>query len=385
MLIIFIVGQQQIYAQHRIYYNWAKESLKTTNDLYLVDDGKYLFRETYPFDEQHQATYLGTTDNSKANLYSYLWPFSGSLSAYAALYEVYRDNSLLEHIDREIWPGLRQYEDFREPFAYASYIKEASMSDRFYDDNIWLGIDFTDLYLGSKKIAYLEEAHKIWTFIKSGMDDELGGGIYWCEQRKESKNTCSNAPAVVFLLKLYEATQDISFLNEAKSLYAWTKNTLQDPADKLYWDNINLSKKIDRAKYPYNTGQMIQAGALLFKITGEKSYLFDAQASAVAGYNHFFHHDKVSEIKSSYPILKQSDNWFIAVMLRGYVELYAQDSNKIYIDAFKSNLDYAWSHMRDAEGLFGKDWLVKKEAQGKKWLLDQFAFAEMYARLAALK
>ena len=37
------------------------------------------------------------------------------------------------------------------------------------------------------KQAYLEKAKLIWKFILSGKDDVLGGGVYWCEQKKESK------------------------------------------------------------------------------------------------------------------------------------------------------------------------------------------------------
>ena len=73
------------------------------------------------------------------------------------------------------------------PKAYASYIKDAPLSDRFYDDNVWLGIDFTDVYLMTSQENYLQSAKLIWKFIESGMDDCLGGGIYWCEQKKESK------------------------------------------------------------------------------------------------------------------------------------------------------------------------------------------------------
>ena len=44
-------------------------------------------------------------------------------------------------------PGLAEYLDtVRMPAAYSSYIHSAPASDRFYDDNVWLGIDFCDLY-----------------------------------------------------------------------------------------------------------------------------------------------------------------------------------------------------------------------------------------------
>ena len=364
------------------YYAKASETLAQIENLYAVPDGKQLLRENYPFDDTYSASYLGGGENeNKTNPYSYLWPFSGSFSAYVALLEHSNDQAVKSHIDRVVLPGLENYYDTRKPSGYASYINSAAPSDRFYDDNVWLGIDFTDLYLHTKEQAYLDKAKEIWRFVESGMDDKLGGGIYWCEQKKESKNTCSNAPAVVYLLKLYEATKSKPYLDQAIQLYSWTKDNLQDPSDQIYWDNINLAGKVQKAKYPYNTGQMIQAGALLHKITKKKEYLQDAQASAKAGLGYFF----AEKGTAAYPHLKKSDNWFIAVMLRGYVELYHQDKNKQYINAFNANMDHAWTAMRNSDGLFSKEWSGKTSNSDKKWLLDQLAIAEMYARLADLE
>ena len=126
-------------------------------------------------------------------------------------------------------PGLAEYLDTtRMPAAYASYINTAPASDRFYDDNVWLGIDFCDIYEATGDKKYLAQAEMIWKFIESGTDDVLGGGIYWCEQKKHSKNTCSNAPGTVYALKLYAATGDGRYLEQGKGLYAWTKEHLLD-------------------------------------------------------------------------------------------------------------------------------------------------------------
>ncbi len=358
----------------------ARETLAKIDEHYAVNDGTHLYRETFPFDSNYQASYLAEAEQKQApNAYSYLWPFSGSLSAYVALLETTGDNSLQKHLDEKIIPGLNRYFDKRSPVGYASYIHTAPESDRFYDDNIWLGIDFTDLYLHTKNKAYLEKAEEIWKFVASGMDDKLGGGIYWCEQKKSSKNTCSNAPAVVYLAKLHQATKNQEYLTEAIHLYEWTKRSLQDPSDHVYWDNISLKGSVNKSKYPYNTGQMIQAGALLFEITKEKKYLVDAESTAKGGFEYFFAQDTDD---AKHPVLKSSDNWFIAVMMRGYVELYKQNQDKTYIDAFRKNLAHAWSAMRDEDGLFTKDWNQQTATPGKRWLLDQFAIAEMYARLA---
>jgi len=390
-LIAVLLLQTQAWGQHKFKvdanYLRAQEMLSQVDKYYLVPDGTGLYRENFPYDDTYKASYLAdvgdadkdAADNTahRANPYSYLWPFSGGLSAQVALLETSQDRKIKTVIDRHVLKGLAHYFDKRSPVAYASYLNSAPLSDRFYDDNIWLGIDFTDLYLATKDKKYLQEARAIWAFIESGTDDKLGDGIYWVEQNKNSKNTCSNAPGAVYALKLYEATGEKRFLKRGRDLYAWTKEHLMDPTDNLYWDNINLKGSVDKAKYAYNTGQMIQAAVLLYKLTNNKVYLADAQKSAKAAYAYFFDH----RASADFPVLKKTDNWFIAVMLRGFVSLYHIDMDRTYIKAFQENLDFAWKNNRDKEGLFAKDWTGKEKAD-KKWLLDQYAIAEMLARLS---
>ena len=88
---------------------------------------------------------------------------------------------------------------------------------RLYDDAIWVGIDLADLYSKTKDSWYLDYAKSVWNFVLSGKDDELGGGVYWDENAKDSKNTCSNAPAVVLALKLYQITNDAAYLENLPS------------------------------------------------------------------------------------------------------------------------------------------------------------------------
>lgn len=354
---------------------------------YYSSPGTCLLRENYPLDETYSATYLATaaTDN-RPNPYSYLWPYSGTFSAVNALLEASENSQYKQTLNTKVLPGLEEYFDSqRTPNAYASYIgvNQAPTSDRFYDDNIWLGIDFTDTYQMTQEKKYLEKAKMIWDYIASGIDDQLGGGIYWCEQKKESKNTCSNAPGSVLALKLFQATKDSTYFAEGKKLYEWTKKNLQDPTDFLYFDNIGLNGKIGKAKYAYNSGQMMQAATLLYKLTGNKAYLTDAQNIAKECHNYFFT-DFTPATGEPFKLLKKGDIWFTAVMLRGFIELYHQDKNKTYLDTFNKNLDYAWNNARETNGLFNTD-LSGAEKDNRKWLLTQAAMVEMYARLATIK
>ena len=345
-----------------------------------------LLRENFPFDEKHKVTYLASEEQANIpNQFSYLWPYSGTFSAVNALFEATHDKKYKKLLDSRVLPGLEEYFDTqRVPNAYSSYIRTAPASDRFYDDNVWLGIDFTDTYQMTQEQKYLDKAQLIWKFIESGTDSILGGGIYWCEQKKESKNTCSNAPGSVLALKLFKATNDSSYFEKGKKLYEWTQRNLQDSADYLYFDNIRLDGKIGKAKFAYNSGQMMQSAALLYQLTKNPIYLKDAQNIAKECFNYFFTDFTPATNEEAFRMLKKGDIWFTAVMLRGFIELYQIDKDKTYINAFNKSLSYAWDNARDEKGLFNTD-LSGKSKDERKWLLTQAAMVEMYARLATIQ
>lgn len=363
----------------------ARQTLDSLYLNYSVDNSS-LLRENYPFDEQHTVTYLASEEQANIpNQFSYLWPYSGTFSAVNALFEATHDKKYKKLLDSRVLPGLEEYFDTqRVPNAYSSYIRTAPASDRFYDDNIWLGIDFTDTYQMTKEQKYLNKAQLIWKFIESGTDNILGGGIYWCEQKKESKNTCSNAPGSVLALKLFKATNDSSYFEKGKKLYEWTQRNLQDSADCLYFDNIRLDGKIGKAKFAYNSGQMMQSAALLYQLTKNPIYLKDAQNIARECFNYFFADFTPATNEETFRMLKKGDIWFTAVMLRGFIELYQIDKDKTYINAFNKSLSYAWDNARDEKGLFNTD-LTGNNKDERKWLLTQAAMVEMYSRLATIQ
>lgn len=350
--------------------------------LRLYDAGHdNLFFETYPFKPGNKVTYLAGNDTITGKRVAYLWPTSGVFSAVNALLKTTHDNLYLNLLKARILPGLEQYYDsLREPSCYQSYITLTGRSDRYYDDNVWLALDFCDLYNFTGRPEYLEKSVKIWQFVLSGWDDNLGGGIYWCEQKKNSKNTCSNAPASVLALKLFEATRDSLYFRWGVRIYEWTKTYLQDPADHLYFDNKSLTGETDTRKYTYNSGQMMQAAALLYKLTGSKIYLEEAQQIAKSVID-YFTEDYTTGNGSKIRLFKNTGTWFNSILFRGYTELYNLDKNDQYINIFRDNMDQLWNHVRNRDGLFSKDWKGQKEDVYKS-LLDQSGLVEIWAVLA---
>jgi len=146
--------------------------------------------------------------------------------------------------------------------------------------------------------------------------------------------------------------------------------------------NIKMNGKVDSAKYTYNSGQMLQAAALLYKLTGEKNYLSEAQKIAKSAILHFTKDFTTPEGKQI-RLFKNTGNWFNTILFRGYAELYRLDKNPEYIQIFQDNLDQLWNHVRDKNGLFGKDWTGKDKPK-YQWLLDQASLVELWATMAEL-
>lgn len=133
--------------------------------MYYKVPGQVLFYETYPKRDADLVTYLAGADTIRKNRVAYLWPTSGMFSALNALQKTTGDKKYENMIESVILPGLECYFDsLRVPGCYQSYLTESGKSDRFYDDNLWLGLDFLDLYEQTGNDAYLASARNIWNF-----------------------------------------------------------------------------------------------------------------------------------------------------------------------------------------------------------------------------
>lgn len=351
------------------------------NILHLYDVPEHgLLSETYPVNPDHKVNYLaeGSVQRQHQEV-SFLWPYSGLLSGVVALYANTQEKRYLDLLEERLLPGLEKYRDTtRQPVGYQSYPLFAGHSDRFYDDNVWLALDFCTLYGATQNRKYLDKALEIYEFVYSGWDDNLCGGIYWCEQNRGSKNTCSNAPSAVLCARLYSLTGKEEFLLRAVETYRWTKKNLLDPSDHVYWDNVSLDGKTDKRKYTYNSGEMIEAGVLLYRITGNSTYLEDARKTASGVYRHFTTMEPtVKGDQLFYP----DSPWFNVILFRGLKALYLEDGEKRYVQLMIDNAHFAWAHSLDENNLLGKEW-NRRSDQRHKWLLDNACMIELFAEIA---
>ncbi len=314
------------------------------------------------FKDPKAGLYLETNGQNEKP-FSYLWPLCALVQS-ANEYEVLQSKE--KYLD-SVLKSIDKYYSKRPPApGYQAYVSAEGNDSRFYDDNQWIAIACLDAYERTHNAKYLTKAKMIYTFMMTGYDQKSGGGLYWKEDEKNTKNTCSNGPGIIIALQLYKATKEEKYFQIATDLYDWTNQHLR-ASSGVFYDAIKIpSMKIDSATYSYNTGTMLQSNVLLYELTNEDRYLDEAKFIAKAAKSHFYTFGKLP-----------GHYWFNVVLLRGFQALYEVEEDKERWQFFVNDAERIWNEEKDSKGLVGH--------KPTKTLIDQAAMMEMYARLAEMK
>ncbi|HSI72319.1 MAG TPA: glycoside hydrolase family 76 protein [Fimbriimonas sp.] len=243
--------------------------------------------------------------------------------------------------------------------------------DRYYDDNEWMALQLIEAYELTKSEKYLTWARETVDYVLSGEDQKLGGGIYWRESDKKSKNTCSNGPGVAACTALYRHTKDSRLLVSAIRIYGWTKKRLQDPQDHLFWDSVNLSGKVDKMKWSYNTALMIRSAADLYSLTGNPQYKKDLVQMQSASAKKWLRGAIKDEGRFAHLLL---DAW---IFQRTHVPYPGQE--RADERAFVAPLTFLHDIARSPTGFYGSRFYQPSAVTQSKWaLIDQASVARAY-------
>jgi hypothetical protein len=336
---------------------------------------KYLYIPNYKLYQSGDST----------SLFSYLWDFTNSFAATDYVAGLPKVGASYDAAMKARDTGIKAYYNpdetnpsgAKQPPAYASGVM-APLGDggtTFYDDNAWVGLDFLQQYQLTGAKADLAKAEDIFHFAVSGWDttttDTCPGGVYWEDVSGAPRNTVSNGPNAEIGLLIYRATKNPYYLTWAEKMYDWTRGCLLD-SNNMYNDHINPDGTINTALWSYNQGTMIGAGALLYQITGDSTYLSQANATATASVSYY------SEAANN---LYSQPDVFNAIFFRNLLYLGEISPNSSYRSMLASYAATAWKDDRQVTGLF-----TDPDPNGGESLVNQTApMVEIYALLGGAK
>lgn len=305
--------------------------------------------------------------------YDFMWGNGVAFSALAGGARL--DPTTYTPLMEQFFGGMEAHWDKDAPIpGYDAYFSSPTSDDKYYDDNAWMALTFTEAYDITRDRRYLYRATEVMRYVLSGWDDVLGGGIYWRQDHK-SKNTCSNGPSATAALAVGAFANKPHYIAEARRIVDWTTRTLQAPGG-LFWDSINLSGKIDRTQWTYNTALMLRANLGLFRLTGERPYLEEARRLAQASERGLVN-PKTNAFKD--------DALFSHLLVEAFLDLHRTTGEPYLLDRARANADFAWNHVRDpADGGFWTKWdILPDRHEERKSLIANAGVARMFWLLAA--
>jgi len=368
-------------------FEWesSNESIKTVNSR----------RAVATYDAMQTTYYCGTVGLYKGTSgpYSYLWPFSQVMSATDYLAMIPGSNKLL--MEKSLYSrlaGLGRYNCTETiPYAVEAGGYESAVvpplgngGTQYYDDNGWVTLALIEMYVITHNSTVLRLAEIDYNFILGGWyygsGSSCSGGLFWnYGTGMRYRNVPANGPAAEAGAELYAITGNVTYLRWAERIYDWVNGHLLSKA-WLYYDGIQnypgVPCYVVRDLWTYNQGTMIGAGTLLYLVTGNSTYLQDAEHTASASLAYFSANDR----------LFQQPPEFNAIYFRNMAKLLEVDQNKTlyrdYLGVLQAYGNTAWKEDRTASGIFVFGVPPSQSAAVPSSVIETAAMIQIYSLLA---
>jgi hypothetical protein len=344
-------------------------------------------RAQLAFKVMQKVYYIPGSGLYKGEPFSFLWPFSQALAATVSMANIPALKSSLAHEIQARLVGLNSYLDLNNSgLPEGTFTSTLAAFDgtvappggpggtKYYDDNAWIGIELARMYEQTHNSAVLGSAEAImafeiagWQTVGSqGQQIACPGGIPFSNAAENrERNTVTDAPTAELGVQLYRLTGNAQYLQFAEMAYEWVRSCLTQP-NGLYADHIYPNGAIDPTEWSYNQGTMIGAGTLLYQVTGNGAYLYQARQTAKAAIAYYTSERLGSE-----------NPFFASVYFRNMLYLDSVTHDPPGQKLVQGYVNYAWEHLRLSDNVF----VAGSPASAQ--LLVQAAIVQDYALLSS--
>jgi predicted alpha-1,6-mannanase (GH76 family) len=221
-----------------------------------------------------------------------------------------------------------------------------------YDDMMWWIISLARAHQITGNQEYLSRSIEGFQYVYKESYDPEKGGMWW-DFNHTGKNSCINFPTVIAAMTLYDITKDAVYLDKAKALYSWSLVNLTDSTTGRAADN-NIKGNKGWSDYTYNQGTFIGAAVMLYKATGQQSYLDNAKKAAD------YTQQKMSDADG---ILPAEGDWneqgVLKAILAHYLLTLVKDANQPqYLPWIRKNINMAWGNRDATRGIMHRNYKI---------------------------
>ena len=245
-----------------------------------------------------------------------------------------------------------------------TYSRNASGNflNNYYDDEGWWGLTWVNAYDATGNGAYLTMAKTIFSNISAGWDSTCNGGIWWSKDRTY-KNAIPNELFLELATRLHERTSGDngsgSYLDWANREWTWFSHSGLINASHLINDGLTSNcQNNGQTTWTYNQGAILGGLTDLYKITGNSSYLSQAESIANAA---------IGKLVNVNGVLKEPNEpcgsscggdipQFKGIFMRNLFYLYGSDHQQTYATFLQTNANSIWQNDQNSSGQFGMMW-----------------------------
>jgi len=235
--------------------------------------------------------------------------------------------------------------------------KKGNFLNNYYDDEGWWALAWIKAYDLTGDKRYLSMSETIFADMQGGWDMACGGGTWW-SKRRDYKNAIANELFLTAAARLYQRTSNRSYLNWAEQEWTWFKKSGMINAQNLVNDGLNSACQNNAGiTWTYNQGVILGGLVDMYKITGERSFISQAEAIAET---------TIRTLVDGNGILTEpcelsggcgaDGTQFKGIFMRNLSYLYQTVSKAAYKDFIIRNVDSTWQNNRNNANQFGLKW-----------------------------
>jgi predicted alpha-1,6-mannanase (GH76 family) len=221
----------------------------------------------------------------------------------------------------------------------------------YNDDMLWWARASVRAYELTHEQRFLTESEQIFGYVSQFEDTTYGGGIWWKnvnvgDGTQNQKNVATNGTAIQTAAMLYRATGDKTYLATAERIFAWLDANF-DRNGRLR-DDIQADGWHDY-DFTYNQGGYAGAALQLYVDTHDRSYI--AKADQAVDW-------AVRYLTESGTLLDEGTNdgsAFKAILTRNMRDLVQLGGQRQYASFLTENATQAAAH-ENAQGIGGQSW-----------------------------